>query len=292
MKIIEPSVERWIQDNMWEHIARCARVCYQSEPKKLETDKDFCERVLFANKHYGMLEHGTVYLRLPVAEAHKYVNNPYSKTSEVFSEESNGEKTFYNTFVYVTTNYRVLIENEWTSDLKDVCEQTEHHAERITLSFIISSGVAREFTRHRKFSFAQESTRYCNYSKDKFGNELIFVRPRWCVINTGNYFINNEKIVEGDGYLGIDKTSIENTFINDLIKVESDYMWLLERGLKPQDAREVLPLATKTQLIMTGFEEDWKHFFDLRCASNAHPDAQYIANKAKELIYGNENSSC
>ena len=299
MKIIEPSVELWTQDSMWRHIERCTRVCYQSTSKNSESSKEFCERTILANRHFGMLEHGTVYLKLPVTEANKYLNNHYSRISDVIPESSNGDITFYNTYVYVTTNYRVIIENGWEEDMKYVCEPNEHHAIRYTLSFIINDGIAREFRTHRElvrdiginFSYAQESTRYCNYIKDKFGNELVFIRPRWCKINPGPYEIVDDEVV-GDGYIGIDKNSTEDIFLRSLMALESSYMSLIKEGLKPQEAREVIPFAIKTQLIMTGFEEDWKHFFDLRCGNGAHPDAQYIATEARKLIYGDQNNSC
>jgi thymidylate synthase (FAD) len=239
-----------------------------------------------------MLEHGTVYLKLQVAEAHKYVYNPYSRVSEVVPEEVYDERTSYNPFVYVTTNSRVIFENEWGADLKYMCDKTDYHSERITLSFIISNGLAREFTRHRKFSFAQESTRYCNYSKDKFNNEISYIIPQWIKLNPGVYYYDINFDIAGDGYIECDDNIVskETIFLRSLLHSEEKYKFLVSE-VAPQNAREVLPLATKTQLIMTGFKNDWDHFFSLRCAKNAHPDAQYIANKAKEEIYGNESNS-
>ena len=103
-------------------------------------------------------------------------------------------------------------------------------------------------------------------------------------LNTGQYECIDGEIY-GDGYIGND------IFLKSCIESADNYTKLIESGRKPQDAREVLNLATKTQLIMTGFKDDWDHFFELRCANNAHPDAQYIANKAKEEIYGNQGRS-
>lgn len=127
-----------------------------------------------------------------------------------------------------------------------------------------------EFVRHRVFSFAQESTRYCNYSKDKFGNELTFIKPSW------GYFKNIS--YKDAGYFDGD------VFESSLKKAESCYFKLIEKGWKPQQARAVLPNATKTELVMTGFESDWEHFFELRCSKAAHPDAQKLANELKELL--------
>jgi thymidylate synthase ThyX len=166
-----------------------------------------------------------------------------------------------------------------------------------------------EFVRHRVFSFAQESTRYCNYSKDKFGNEITFIKP--CFLDDTLY---------GPYHTVIRDKSPESIFIANLNNAERDYLDLIELGWKPQQAREVLPSALKTELVMTGFVDDWwgqylvinkktglidkvipgrlyseadkvnideyriveKGFFPLRCSKSAHPDAQYLANQLRE----------
>lgn len=138
-----------------------------------------------------------------------------------------------------------------------------------------------EFVRHRVFSFAQESTRYCNYSKDKFGNELTFIEPCW--LEDYNY--------EGNTYY--------NGFLVALRAAEANYLDLLKQwedkipdkryktGFRnnpwtPQQARAVLPNALKTELVMTGFVSDWKHFFSLRSriaqTGKPHPQAQELAD--------------
>lgn len=124
-----------------------------------------------------------------------------------------------------------------------------------------------EFVRHRVFSFAQESTRYCNYSKDKFNNEITFIKPTWF-----------------DDERAKDNESPECRFIDSLDSSSVDYFRLLQLGLKPQEARGVLPNATKTELVMTGFRSDWNHFFELRCSTTAHPDAKKLADELKEII--------
>ena len=123
-----------------------------------------------------------------------------------------------------------------------------------------------EFVRHRVFSFAQESTRYCNYSKDKFGNELTFIIPSWGYIKTAIY--NGVDKFDGDYF---------EHFLRDS---EFSYFKLLELGWKPQQARQILPNALKTELVMTGFVSDWEHFFDLRARDTTgapHPDAKALA---------------
>lgn len=171
--------------------------------------------------------------------------------------------------VAITTNLRVLVENGWLDDLQYICEPTKYHEKRITVRFICDRGVSHEFVRHRVFSFAQESTRYCNYSKDKFGNELTFIQP--CYLNEA------ELAQYGPYHLVSRNKSPESIFICSLNNAEKDYLTLIESGWKAQEARAVLPNALKTELVMTGFATDWPHFFELRCASNAHPQARELA---------------
>ena len=120
--------------------------------------------MLINAKHGAMLEHGTVYLAIPMTtyapEAiNTYRNNPYSKVNEcnefIFTDKYGDKVAAW----CVTTNLRVLVENDCLEDLEFLCEPTEHHAKRITVKFTTDQGVLREFTRHRVFSFACESTR-------------------------------------------------------------------------------------------------------------------------------------
>ena len=180
MKLIKPSYEILPQSSGLEGVSQqieiAGRTCYKSEDKiTLDSAKGFVERMIKSG-HGAMLEHGTVYLTIYPHDAitgYKYRNNKYSKYFERrIREEPTPEVT-----KYVTTNYRVLVENSWLDDLKYICEPTEFHEKRITVKFICDRGVSHEFVRHRVFSFAQESTRYCNYSKEKFGNELTFILP-------------------------------------------------------------------------------------------------------------------
>lgn len=282
MKLIKPSWEILERepgiDGIYKAIERAGRTCYKSEDKMTEDSaKGFVDRMIKSG-HGAMLEHGTVYLAMPMEtimpiEANgwgKYTKNPYSKGFKVC--EVDGQRR-----VAVTTNLRVLVENGWLDDLQYICEPTEYHEKRITVHFICDRGVSHEFVRHRVFSFAQESTRYCNYSKDKFNNEVAFILPCWVTdIHSENSYdmelLNNYPLAETEN---MSPESIE--FIRSLVYSESSYFTLLEAGWKPQQARAVLPNALKTELVMTGFINDWKHFFELRCAPNAHPSARELA---------------
>lgn len=308
MKLIESKVELIEQqpglEGMYKQIELAGRTCYKSEDKITEDSaKEFVDRMIKLG-HGAMLEHGTVYLKLPAQglliqmSKHNHIdyeNNKYSKTILVF------EKTMYpeqhlkineneEMFIpgccwcYVTTNLRVLVENGWLDDLQYVCEPTEHHEKRITARFTCDRGVSHEIVRHRVMSFAQESTRYCNYGKDKFGNEITFIEPTWYSV------VTDEQREAFDDFLSIS----EESYMALLDKWENrtpDKRYKTKfkgNPLTPQQARQVLPNALKTEIIVTGFESDWKHFLKLRTAGAAHPDMRKLAVELKELMYGKE----
>lgn len=275
MKLIESSVQIIEERDPYKMIELAGRTCYKSEDKITEDSaKEFVDRMIKLG-HGAMLEHGTVYLDLSNSAGDYdlvpfFASNKYSKINIVSLEDR-----VHN---YITTNFRVLVEN-FTEDsisyiLQYQCEPTEYHEKRITAKFICDRGVSHEFVRHRVFSFAQESTRYCNYSKDKFGNELTFIKPSWIEESIDSL---NQEFRDTDR----DDTSI---FIRALRSAEEEYFTLLNNGWKPQQARQVLPNATKTELVMTGFESDWEHFFELRCSGAAHPDAKKLADELRELM--------
>lgn len=154
MKLVNPSYSILEQDpgleGIYEAIERAGRTCYKSKRPEGQTAKDFVDRMI-TSQHYAMLEHGTVYLKIPFSPStNKYSNNPYSKNIVIGLEP----------ICYITTNYRVLAENGWLDDLQYLCEPTEFHEKRVTVRFTTDRGVSHEFVRHRVFSFAQESTRY------------------------------------------------------------------------------------------------------------------------------------
>ena len=271
-------------DGMYKQIELAGRTCYKSEDKITEDSaKIFVDRMIKSG-HGAMLEHGTVYLKIPFLNeqsysAHHYLEynmNPYSRTNTS------------NKYLYVTTNYRVLVENNWLDDLQYICEPTEYHEKRVTVKYTCDRGILAEFTRHRTFSFAAEPARYCNYSKNKFGNGLTFIIPSWVDDIPNNTVLNG--LEETFNFVWSDLTKQEvklkvseytRVFLHTAINSELSYLNLIENGYKSQQARQVLPNALKTELVMTGFLSDWTHFFELRCAPSAHPDAQKLA---KELL--------
>ena len=267
MKLCKPLFEIWEQsaglEGVYKQIEKVSRVCYKSEDKITEDSaKPFVDRMIKFG-HGAMLEHGTVYLQYETVKSAinpltKYHLNKYSK---VKAKEGATEETMK---LFVTTNLRVLVENDWLDDLQYICEPTEYHERRVTVHFTADAGVMREFFRHRVFSMAQESTRYCNYLRDKFSNSITVVYPSWL------------------------KEEEELEFEEDMRVIEELYFKWLNKGWTAQQARVFLPLGVKAEAVMTGFTSDFKHFFDLRARGTTgapHPQAKELAEPLmKEFI--------
>lgn len=292
MRIIKPSFEIWDQEEglegMQTHIERCGRVCYASEPKG--NPVEFVQRMINSG-HGAMLEHGTIYLVVTPEDGIKdsrlweCANNKYSK----INYES---ETGLN---YITTNLRVLVENNWMDLLKYSTNPTKYHEKRVTVHFTTQIAITREYNRHRVNSMAEQSTRYCNYGKDKFGGVGINL-PNWVdseiqrleditenVLPTFEQLKEEYFSVSDQGLTKDDWGDIEWWLWSNLVAEES-YLKLIEKGRKPQEARVVLPLDTNTELIHTAFVSDWNHFFELRDDSHAHPDARLLAHPLHEIF--------
>ena len=281
MKIIDSSVEILDQKpgelGVYQMIELAGRTAYKSEDKITETSaEEFVKRMKNLG-HGSPLEHGTVYLTIPKTDFNSIVDEhdfnffdcPFIYWGETKLDDKN---------VYITTDYRTLYRLHYEDLLPFITEPTDRHVKRITVKFICDRGVSHEFVRHRSFSFLQESTRYCNYSKDKFGKEITFIRP--------------QKELD-------DET--RPVFEFGLRVAEQTYFDLLDYGWKPEQARAILPNALKTELIMTGTTPQWVEFFKLRTAVNAHPDARKLATdllaqfinrgyiKQEELLSNNQD---
>lgn len=313
MKLIQPSFEILEQEQglkgLYKAIEYPGRICYGSTDKMTEDSaEEFVHKLEKAN-HGAPMEHGAVYLyvKKPVNmhewlslgeesikfnEMNKfYTDNPYSKvnidTAAPYEESSGDEKYDLYDHLYISTNYRVLFENNRLDDLKYLCEPTKYHHKRVTVKFTCNIGVSREFNRHRADSINEESTRYCNYSKDKYGNEI-------------NVIANNNKF--GDRIEELEKKNRAEDIKAYCLQIfkgndsefsdidywlfanmasEYSYMGLTRKcGWLAQDARDVLPIDTKTILIHSAFIDDWRHFFELRAIGTTgapHPQAKELA---------------
>lgn len=309
MNFIEPKAEVWQQHGpvenlqnrqvfvdmylklMYQHIERCGRVCYKSEDKLGEQDpKIFVDRMIKSG-HLSVLEHGTVYLKdtFDVSAVgswrhclgDKYSQNPYSVVKRDNHMDIQG--------VYITTNYRVIVENGWEEDLQKVCFPTQYHEKRATVCFTTDIGVSREANRHRKNSISEESTRYCNYSKEKFGNGINYAIPSdtteeeiaSALKDLVLSFMSGESLDPTAGVKTDDWNAI-HWWLWGLRCCEVSYLKQIELGRIPQQARRSLPLNTKTTLVHTAFESDWQHFLDLRSRGTTgapHPDMKLVADQ-------------
>jgi thymidylate synthase (FAD) len=283
MKLIESKAEYIPQEEglegIYKAIELAGRTAYHSQDKITpDSAKDFVDRMI-KSKHGVALEHGTVYLFIPQETNYevfeRYIKNNYSHTFEILIlSRPKG--------LYVVTNYRVLAENNWLDDLQYLCSPTEFHEKRYTMRFTCSRAIANELVRHRTMSFLQESTRYINYSKERHGGEITFIIPSWIDRNREP------------------NTEAEIAWLDAMKKAESAYLDMVngitrkgivvmsaDEKLTPQQARDVLPNATKTELIMTGFSSDWKHVMDLRLFGKTgapHPDMIDLMQKAQKAM--------
>ena len=271
-----------------------------------DSAKDFVGRMI-KSKHGACLEHGTMYLFYSVScydkegqkLVSKYESNPYSKVIYVGVDDDKPAKNgnYYNLIgneacgneqYVITTNYRTLIENNWLDDLQYICFPTEFHEKRYTMRFTCSRAIAQELTRHRVFSFLMESQRYINYSKERHGGEITYIIPSWLPeikesrVKTMLEEINVREDIETD-----EISWVASCLLSVNIDAERMYFEALENGATPQQARDVLPNATKTELIMTGFSSDWRFLMDLRLfekTGKVHPDMLDLMQKAQKAM--------
>lgn len=277
MKLIQQSAERINQTDFTlagikKFIERCARISYKSENKITGTSyKEFVDRLIKLN-HGRPLEFGTVHLRMNITKFH------YMRDTLLINRKWNDSWIKYNYVgdtAYITTNYRYYLEviaKYENFSLFITSEDNIYYPKRYTVYMITSRGVMDEFRTHIGLSHLAESTRYCNYSKDKFDNELTFIIPCWANTHCPN------KENEGPSVADMEWSTA-------MLNAEASYLNLLKMGWKPQEAREVLPLGIKSELVSCGFKDDWDNFFVRRCARDAHPMAQELASKIKEIIY-------
>ncbi len=290
MKILQPSFEIWPQEpgvqGIYQQVERAGRVCYKSEDKRTaESARPFVERMI-KSQHTAMLEHGTVYLT-DSGEGLRgdYLRNRFSHVNIVDGVS------------YITTNLRVLVENEWLDDLAKVCEPSAHHEIRVTVHFTTQIGTTREFNRHRANSMAEQSTRYCNYSKDKFGGSVALNLPVWVgeaaegewgeKLRGGTLDADNAAFVALARRVALGEANDMENWVFANLAAERAYLNLIAAGRKPQEARAVLPLDTNTELVHTAFVKDWRHFFDLRALGTTgapHPDAKVLAEPLMEAM--------
>ena len=320
MKLVDNKVEEYIQEpgieGVYNAIASAARICYQTDKEKMKlSPKEFVEQVLLKNGHTRPLEFGTVYLKIPsmayeeprpidsrqVGKYEKYGGNPLWTHRNGLNQDGNW---------YITTNMRVIMQGNYTTDkeawehgydknwLSDVydywCEPTEYHDKRRTFTMWMSRGCTDDYRTHITLSSICESTRFCNYSKGKFGNELTFIRPYWIReaaaeaynhINEDNciwdsYFINDDLDKEE-----AELRDKENNFLGHMLDEEEIYLEAAGDNMEAQQLKRLFPLGVKAELRLCGFDEAWQNFFWRRCDVHADPECIMVAHQIKSLYY-------
>lgn len=285
MKLIKQSFEILEQKDfsligIKKFIERCGRVCYKSEDKITNDSYEKFVNMLVKRDHARPLEFGTVHLKMSSGMLFeeflqdlvdcKLYNPAWIKYKELPE------------YTYITTNYRHYLQiiKECSYVAKYFTEQDNcYYPSRYTVHMTLSRGVMDEFRTHVGLSHLAESTRYCAYNKNKFNNEVTFVIPNWVKTNCPN------KEQEGPLVASMEWSTA-------MLDAENSYMNLIRMGCTAQEAREVLPLSVKSELISCGFKDAWENFFYRRCANDAHPMAREIAiplqERFKELGYVNQ----
>ena len=278
MKLINQSFEILEQKDFTlkgikQFIERCARVSYKSEDRMTDTSYEKFVNMLEKKGHSRPLEFGTVHLKMILPDFEGFIHSllTIGMLNNIWIKHA-----YKGDEIYITTNYRNYLDiNKYFHNVKEYFteEDNEYYPKRYTVHFILSRAIMDEFRTHVGLSHLAESTRYCNYSKDKFNHELSFVIPDWVNTNCPN------KEQEGPS-----NTSIE--WSDACYEAERHYLSLLKNGCTPQQARDVLPLSVKSELISCGFEDSWINFIKRRSPKygdhGAHPMAAEIADKLGE----------
>ena len=282
MKLIEPSCEYWEQQDVITHIAKCARVCYANEKNENSYEKDEAlVKRLIEHNHISMLRHGSFYYIVPL-EIFKDKTNIRARAIkhfiDLFTNSPYIHKIYDAKYVYISTNKQFIRENPCES-LKFYAVTPERFFEyevtkpirRFTFYLTTQLSTTRELNRVSPNNIAEQSTRYCNYSADKFENEIQICKPHW---------YNNGEL------------HTKHCYICSLKGAEFDYFELLEKGLLPQDARGVLPLDTASKVVYTYTFTEWLEIINKRyfgTTGKPHPNAKIIIgmvlDKFKEMGY-------
>lgn len=309
MKLIIPSVELchpgYSLDDIKRHIVKCAQVCYKID-KDVDDPNEWIKTRLLDKpigepRHTSPLAHGTVYLTVNAIDERSslykndwesnyikdviyfYEHNPYSRVIKRCKDQ-------VHITYYITTNYRVLYEKNRMNDLRFLTKPLKNHIKRYTFKVNCDIGVSREANRHTTLSVSEQSTRYCNYTNERFdGGVQIEVPTDFLKEDTLLYNRSFKNSVEDILYSRDEQWDAFQYWWFANQAAEYAYNNLIRLGWKPQQARRILPLDTHTEVYYTAFETDWKHFLNLRDHKNAHPDMRLIARMIKEQLEKEQN---
>lgn len=314
MKILTSNAELVQQEpglvGAYKQIEKVGRACWASENYITEHSNQIFVEGLMKREHNAPLEHGTIYLIYiigsPIYDPYYMVHtddvqffkkNPYSKVIEkhfdVAAQAKDSEWMYEfvaqygpSTAYFITTNLRVIVENfdEKTRERvldNFVMNPYPEHEKRITVHFTCQRAISAEFNRHRKNSMMERSSRYCNFSNDKFGNEIGIVKPDWVIDDVPD--LDFMGYIESLYNYGNDEWSKFDYWVFANLTCEWSYMNLIKLGAKPEEARDILPMDLQTELYHTAFISDWEHFFKLRAwiskGNKPHPEAMKLARQ-------------
>lgn len=269
MILIEPKVELLKEDNFYSHVANCARVCYASNNNSNVSDEQFCKNVLIANNHLSMFRHSTIYCKYDRNDWNRYTVDTFHLAQNINVIDLGDLYIIMNGQSYLEFKRNNVAENLKIDShiIKDLPNELNEY-KRFTFKVITQISTSRELNRVSPNNIAERSTRYCNYSKDKFGNQICICKP---------YYYDNLEIAD------------QLAFINRMSEYEGNYLNRISRGWKPEDAREFLPLCTATEVVYTYNVREWRHIIDLRyygITGKSHPNAKIIVGMIRDqLIY-------
>ena len=298
--LVAPSATLIHESDPFKKIEMAGRTCYKSEDAITKESSLKFVKGLMKSKHMAMVEHAVMVFEIDCDDGAEEALMDYvqyiQKTDFMFVTietsiprilvsgnvrailEREVKDPVYSAMIQAYPEFAILDDDQLTDSafyrvhakivdikkLKDLTEDEFMQHFNLTIKFITDRGVTHEMVRHRRFSFAQESTRYCNYSKDKFGGHCTFCKPA-----TYDSWTQDQK----------------DTYLATLSTLDSVYNYLTsgEHGLKPQQARAILPNTLKTEIVITGPAFEWQHFFNLRSKGTTgapHPDIKIVADEA------------
>ena len=271
MKLIQQSVEEIYQEgfdlvSIKKHIEKCARISYKSEGNITESSYEKFVDNLTNHNHSRPLEFGTIHLKMDPFAYDNLINKLINKG--MFNQLwLKAYESSISHKVYITTNYRYYLDILKYFPIYELYVTPEDDGlfpKRHTIKFVTNRAIMDEIRTHIGLSHLAESTRWCNYSKDKFNNELTFIIPPY--VNTK-----------------VDTDSNSIKWSDTVYNCEQSYLKLLQDGWKPQEARDVLPLSIKSELVSCGFEDVWSNFIYRRSDKAAHPMVKELSDSIKNL---------
>ncbi|MBO5441008.1 MAG: FAD-dependent thymidylate synthase [Alphaproteobacteria bacterium] len=276
-------------EDICTHIEKCGRTCYKSE--NLITDSTAVPFIsgILKSGHESVIEHANVIYSMPLCDKNKEIfslRDIRGLTVNVEKHPVSGEEVIVVSgniralrdlarqrdvhdfllllgldIFYIAPNGRRVFEGVKIEGIQKSPFSELHNY--VTTHSICDIGAYKDVTRHRFASFSIESTRYCNYSKGKFGSELTMIEP--CNIEKGS--------------------ALYAQWLETMEMIEKSYMKMAELGAKGDQLRMILPHSCKADMIMTASVAAWKHIFALRCHSAAHPSVRLVMKKALANIY-------